>query len=118
MPHQILLAHPVGQNILVNNGVLSIIMDLVLQEVDTKLSVSVDFAMSFNYPEVRHNSPVWKNPPLTVQDSKVPLLQRSSQFCDKPIRFIKIDSLPYHIISKIYLEKKNVRRNYEIYFAT
>ena len=52
MPHQILLAHPVGQNILVNNGVLSIIMDLVLQEVDTKLSVSINFAMSFNYLKV------------------------------------------------------------------
>ena len=48
MPHQILLAHPVGQNILVNNGVLAIIMDLVLQEVDTKLSVSINFAMGFN----------------------------------------------------------------------
>ena len=52
VPHQILLAHPVGQNILVNNGVLSIIMDLVLQEVDTKLSVSINFAMSFNYLKI------------------------------------------------------------------
>ncbi len=39
MPHKEDLSHPVGQNILVNNGTLGLVMELVVREVDFKLQV-------------------------------------------------------------------------------